>query len=212
MNAVFGDGGPLVILSAIGDEGKEVYDLVRRFTDREFTLASMRVDDWNRDLSPWEADAVSGGERFGGGAQSYLDKLVGETIPDILKGLPQEPSGKIVAGYSLAGLFALWAVCRTDMFDAAVSASGSLWFPGFTEMLKTATVHADKVYLSLGDKESKTRNTVMSTVEERTRKAYEILSARHIETVFEMNPGNHFKDPSLRTAKGIAWALGDRTD
>ncbi|SDB11638.1 hypothetical protein [Butyrivibrio sp. INlla16] len=28
-----------------------------------------------------------------------------------------------------------------------------------------------------------------------------------IETTFEMNPGNHFKDADLRLAKGIAWIL-----
>lgn len=28
-----------------------------------------------------------------------------------------------------------------------------------------------------------------------------------IETTFEMNPGNHFKDADLRLAKGIAWML-----
>jgi len=98
---------------------------------------------------------------------------------------------------------------RTDVFDAAVSASGSLWFPGFTEMMeKEEPLSTPKaVYLSLGDRESKTRNPVMSSVKERTEKALDILSGHGIDSVLEMNPGNHFTEPALRTAKGIAWAL-----
>ncbi len=36
---------------------------------------------------------------------------------------------------AISGLFALWALYRTDFFAGAVSASGSVWFPGFREFV-----------------------------------------------------------------------------
>ena len=198
-----------MILLAIENEGSEVLERIRTLTDADLTMASVRIPDWNRDLSPWEAPAVFGGEPFGGGADAYLKKLTGTCIPRILEGLDSEPPHIIIAGYSLAGLFSIYSLYRTDVFDAAVSASGSLWFPGFTEMMeKEEPLSTPKaVYLSLGDRESKTRNPVMSSVKERTEKALDILSGHGIDSVLEMNPGNHFTEPALRTAKGIAWAL-----
>ena len=50
----------------------------------------------------------------------------------------------------------------------------------------------EKVYLSLGDRESKTRNPVMATVGDRTAKAESMFREMGSEVVFESNPGNHF--------------------
>ena len=51
------------------------------------------------------------------------------------------------------------------------------------------------------------RNALLSTVEDKTGKVYDQYKNKGIETTFEMNPGNHFKDANLRLAKGIAWIL-----
>lgn len=63
----------------------------------------------------------------------------------------------IIGGYSLAGLFALWAAYQTDTFKAVAAASPSIWFPGFVDFMKDREIHTKRVYLSLGDKEEKTR-------------------------------------------------------
>ena len=65
----------------------------------------------------------------------------------------------------------------------------------------------DKVYFSLGDKESHTKNPTMKLVEENTRLLCKNYLEQDIQTVFELNPGNHFQDAELRLAKGIAWIL-----
>ncbi len=206
----FGDsrGVPMVVLNTIEDEGQQVYDAVRSMTDRPFCLVCVRADHWNDSLSPWKAPAVFGDEPFGGFADERLEWMTGTLLPsfdDDGKG----PSRRIMAGYSLAGLFSLYSLYRTDAFDAVVSASGSLWFPGFVEMMETEELarRPECVYLSLGDRESRTKNPVMSTVQSCTERASEILASKGIETVFELNPGNHFRDAPLRTAKGIAWVL-----
>ena len=66
----------------------------------------------------------------------------------------------------------------------------------------------ERVYFSLGDQESRTKNPVMRLVEDNTRKLCDAYAAQGVETTFGRNPGNHFQDAELRLAKGVAWILG----
>ena len=180
-----------------------------------WALAVVHAPDWNRDLSPWPAKAVfRGAPDFGGGAEAWLRELTGAVLPGLRRDLGCPDAPCFLAGYSLAGLFALWALHVCGDFAGAVSASGSLWYPGFAAFAASRPVPAGAaVYLSLGDAESRTRNPVMRTVEDRTR----ALAAQYADfcgdAFFELNPGNHFQDPPGRLAKGIRWilALPDRT-
>ena len=213
---VFGvhPNAPLVVLNTYGDEGAEVFTLTEGMSGKPFTLMSIHINDWNRSMSPWGCPPVFGDEPFTGGADEYLEELTGTLIPSAVDRLGYEPSSIIIAGYSLAGLFALYASCMTDVFDASVSASGSLWYPGFLNFIEKNSIRSSHVYLSLGDKEPKTRNPIMSAVGTATEKVRDILVSEGTDAFFEYNPGNHFRDASLRTAKGIAWTLeriGDRT-
>ena len=115
------------------------------------------------------------------------------------------PSYISIAGYSLAGLFALYALYQTDVFERAASMSGSLWFPDFKEYVFSHEMKRkpDKLYLSLGDKEAKTRNRYLKAVQENTENIAAHFREEEIDVTLEMNPGNHFKDAALRSAKGI---------
>ncbi len=84
---------------------------------------------------------------------------------------------------------------------------GSVWFPGFIDYMKAHAIHAGSIYLSLGDREEKTRNPVMATVGERIREAHELLLSVGTECILEWNKGNHFKDADIRTAKAFAWLM-----
>ena len=51
-------------------------ELIRKLSGRDdFRLVACQVDDWNRDLSPWEAPPVFGKEGFGGKAEKTLQDL-----------------------------------------------------------------------------------------------------------------------------------------
>ena len=50
----------------------------------------------------------------------------------------------------------------------------------------------------------------MEPVERNTAELHEYYRSPGIDTVFELNPGNHFQNPADRLAKGIALVLGDR--
>jgi len=168
--------------------------------------------DWNADLSPWPAKACfRGGEDFAGRAPAQLKWLEGAILQAeaVLPGAEALP--RAILGYSLAGLFALWAAAECGLFDMAASVSGSLWFDGFDRFLKErAGRFASKaVYLSLGDREAKTRNARLACVQEATENARALLADAGAECVFELNPGNHFNDPTGRCARGARWLVGE---
>ncbi len=168
-----------------------------------FSLLAIRTEDWNDDLSPWECPAVFGEKSFAGNARKTLSSLTEEILPSFRGGF----ENVAVGGYSLAGLFALWACTQTDLFRGVAASSPSVWYPGFADYIRQNTVNANAVYLSLGDREEKTRNPVMATAGASIRDIHAILEKYVPETVLEWNPGNHFRDPALRTAKGFAWIL-----
>ena len=183
----------------LGGLGSEVSE-IRRLTGADFYLIALKVKSWNEDLSPWQAPPVFGKEGFGNGAA--------DTLKEVLKHTGDRSKTFYIGGYSLAGLFALWAAYQTDVFKGVAAASPSIWFPGFTDYMRKNSIRADAVYLSLGDKEPRTRNPVMAAVGERIGEAHDLLKEQGIDTVLEYNPGNHFRDADIRTAKAFAWVLG----
>ena len=168
---------------------------------KNFCLKAVKVSNWNKDLSPWPAPAVFGNEDFGDGAGESLDFLLTNVISE------SDYKTIYIGGYSLAGLFALWAGYQTDRFEGIAAASPSVWFPHFTEYMIDNSLQADKVYLSLGNREEKTGNPVMAQVGNKIRESYEIVNGAGKECVLEWNKGNHFKEPDLRTAKAFAWLM-----
>ena len=169
-------------------------------------LAAISGVDWNRELSPWPAPKVfRGGEDFGGEGPAFLDMLVGQIVPPVEARLGFAPVSRAIAGYSLAGLFALWSALQTDVFDRAASVSGSLWFDGFMDYMNSSAPPNGlrRIYLSLGDREKNARNQRMAAVEDRTHQAAEFLREWNIPVMLEMNPGGHFQNIPDRIARGI---------
>ena len=171
-----------------------------------FALAAFAVADWSRDLSPWEAPPVFGKLPFGGRAEATLAFLTDRLLPELRDRLALPESAALcLGGYSLAGLFALWAATRTQLFSAVAAASPSVWFPGWLEEVKAHPIQAPVVYLSLGDREERTKNPLMATVGDCIRALYALLLPDH-RVMLEWNAGNHFQDPELRTARAFSWA------
>lgn len=203
-------GAPIVYLPVVARMGDDVLQCCRDLGCLPFTLVAIGGLDWNRELSVWPCDAITAtSEPFAGEAAAFLHELTHKIIPTIEASLAAPPCLRAIAGYSLAGLFALWACCKTDLFSRAASVSGSLWFPGFAEYLDENLPQGalDVAYLSLGKKEHKTPNRMMREVLADTKRCEQTLQDRGAKTLFEHNPGNHFSEPALRSAKGIAWML-----
>ncbi|MBQ1826696.1 MAG: hypothetical protein II126_01880, partial [Erysipelotrichaceae bacterium] len=151
--------------------------------DDGFTYVSLKVDDWNRELSPWPFSF--GKMSFAGEGEKTLNDLL-RIAEEIEKGRTVEK--RYIAGYSLGALFALYCCCNTELFDGVASCSASMWFEGFKDYFLTRQFARTRLfYLSLGKKEELTRNIVMASVGNNTRDIYEHLKTKGYQTVLEMN-------------------------
>ena len=177
-----------------------------------FLFAAIPVESWNDALSPWEAPAVWGKQGFGGKAADTLCFLTEQVISTLKRQYPLPENVKIIlGGYSLAGLFALWASTQTNLFYGIAAASPSVWFPGWMKFEQQHPIQAQRVYLSLGDKEEHTKNAVMAAVGDHIRTLHSRLAERGTDCTLEWNSGGHFKNADLRTAKAFRWAMEEHT-
>ena len=197
---------PLIVFNTFEGDGEDVYQALENMGCTSFNLLVVGNIDWNHDMSPWYMHSIYSKEKsFSGGADEYMKLLIDEILPKAKELIEGEPKFTGIAGYSLAGLFAVYAMYKTDVFDRVASMSGSLWFSDFIEYCKRNEYKRlpDKIYFSLGDKEANTRNPVLKTVQDKTIELSEYFKILGSEVIFELNPGNHFTDTILRSAKGI---------
>ena len=182
-------------------------DALRWQTAHPFLLVAVPVENWNDDLSPWSAPPAWGRQGFGGGAEDTLAWLE-QAVPGIRRQYSVKENGKgVLGGYSLAGLFALWAATRTDTLYGVAAASPSVWFPGWAEYEAAHPIQAQRVYLSLGDREEHTKNQTMAAVGDNIRALHSALTWRGKDCILDWNAGGHFKDADLRTARAFAWTM-----
>ena len=197
---------PLIVFNTFEGDGEDVYQALQNMDCTSINLLVVGNIDWNHDMSPWYMPSIYSKEKsFSGGADEYLKLLIDEILLKAKELIEGEPEFIGIAGYSLAGLFAVYAMYKTDVFDRVACMSGSLWFSDFIEYCKRNEYKRlpDKIYFSLGDKEANTRNPVLKTVQDKTIELSEYFKSLRTEVIFELNPGNHFTDVNFRSAKGI---------
>ena len=200
------------------------------------SLVNVGVDLWEENFSPWCAPRVfAKGPNFGNGAQKTLDTLINQVIPWTESELTEPPAYRMLVGYSLAGLFSLWAgvtqagvspqVARgcqpgaaAPQFGASVATfqrigavSGSFWFPGFLDyvdqQLRRGVVDLTHAYLSLGDREARTPNPQIMHVRENAELLASKLEKAGVTSTFELNRGNHFQNVEGRMQKALDWLV-----
>ena len=179
-------------------------------TDRNFSLVAFKIEDWNSELTPWEMPLLRGKGNFGDGATRTLEFIKNDLIPALSECIDTGNNGikYILGGYSLAGLFSLWSGYQTDIFEGIAAVSPSVWYKKWIEYVETEKPLSEKIYLSLGDTEEKTKHQILSKIGDNIRKQHEILEkSENVKTVLEWNEGNHFQNPDIRTAKGFLWVM-----
>ena len=201
------------------------------------SLVNVGVDLWEENFSPWCAPRVfAKGPNFGDGAQKTLDTLINQVIPWTESELTESPAYRMLVGYSLAGLFSLWAGvsqqvargCQPGVpaapqlsagtapqpaatFQRIGAVSGSFWFPGLLDyvdrQLSEGVVGLTHAYLSLGDREARTPNPQIIHVRENAELLASKLQNAGITTTFELNRGNHFQNVEGRMQKALNWLV-----
>ena len=199
------------------------------------SLVNVGVERWEENFSPWCAPRVfAKGSNFGDGAQKTLDTLINQVIPWTESELTDPPAYRVLVGYSLAGLFSLWAgvtqagVSRSGTpqqvargcqpgdtpiptFQRIGAVSGSFWFPGLLDyvdqQLNGGAVGLTHAYLSLGDREARTPNPQIMHVRENAEFLASKLEKAGITSTFELNRGNHFQNVEGRMQKALDWLV-----
>ena len=178
---------------------------------RPAALVALEPLDWNRDFSPWPEPGIRPGETFSGGAQARL-RQVEAAKAELERSLPllPGPENAAVFGYSLGGLMALYALCKSRAFGLCGALSPSLWYEGFLDFLReNLPAPGARVYLSLGKKEEKVRSPRFSRVGEGVRQAYallgECLGADRVH--LQWFDGGHGTEPGRRMLEGLRWLL-----
>ena len=194
--AILGDLKACTFLMYLVDESNpEDYEQIYQQISNEFQLCMIAVfiHDWQGELSPWVAPAIFGKHDFAGNNQIETNQLY-------------------LCGYSLAGLFSLWASSQTNLFKKIAAVSPSVWYLNFVEYMQQNPIQTREVYMSLGDKEANAKNKVMATVKDCFDAVIQILQKQDIALTYEYNPGNHFQDVELRMTKGIQQLLLGRIE
>jgi len=208
---IWGDtpGGPIIYLNVFEGNGEDVWARCQELDCPDFSLVAVSPPDWDDALSPWPSEPISNDGRSCGGHAAGQLALLTERIMPVVEAQQGTPPWSGIAGYSLAGLLAVWSPFATGAFARVASVSGSLWYPGFIDLARShePVRMPDRAYLSLGSKEAHAGNRMMRSVGEATQALHELYQAHGVETLFEKNPGNHFRETALRTARGIAWLL-----
>lgn len=199
---------PLVLLIA----GEEAAETIYSTDKKTINLLSISLLDWNADLSPWPSPGLFGKSgSFAGNASSFLH-WIEQTVKPWAQKMVQCDTVLLV-GYSMGGLFALYALYHSTWFTSFCCVSGSVWYPHFFDYCLNEPIKRipDSIYFSLGTKEIKTRHPDL----QKTGKIMEALASfyreKGIDTIFEWNPGTHFTDPAQRIIKAIHWTLAQIT-
>lgn len=176
-------------------------------SDHGFAIAAFNCADWAQSLMPWPDAAVSRETQVGLHAHATLDYVEHALLPWLRSHYGNLPC--IIGGYSLGGLFALWAACESNAFHAVAAASPSLWIKDWIGYAMSHQPMAAKVYLSLGDREEHCRNQRMRLIGDCVRRQHDILKAQigDSHTTLEWNPGGHFGNEAERTARAFAWCM-----
>lgn len=182
-----------------------------------FILVNIKPKKWNDDYTPWPSKGIAGNsEDFGGKADNYIETLLYKIKPYIDTNYRTKADYKhnILIGYSLGGLLSIYALYRCEVFGRIGSLSGSLWYDKWIDYMSLNNPRNKdaKVYLSLGIKESKSRNPRMASVGRCTEKAFEMLQeqlSREANIKLDWNNGGHFTEINQRFIKAILWLVKD---
>lgn len=201
-------------------------DLIAQASPTGFAMVFFDCVEWARALMPWADDAVSRDAEVGRHAPDTLRFIEHTLLPWLRERFGALPC--IIGGYSLGGLFALWAARNTDAFAAVAAASPSLWIKGWGEYaaahpilspqatnqkskLKTqnSELRSSAIHLSLGDREEHCRNQRMKRIGDCVRAEHTLLCQQLSPTAVTLrwHEGGHFGAEAERTAEAFAWCI-----
>ena len=110
-------------------------------------------------------------------------------------------------GYSLGGLASVYLSYLIDDISGFASLSGSLWYPNFMDFIinKNINKNIDRVYLSIGNRDTKGLNGRFKDAINNTKEVAEVFKYKGVKAMFELNEGTHFDNVEERILKGLCY-------
>lgn len=170
--------------------------------------------DWQNVFSPWPHEGIPANTPdFKGESAAFLSRLINKVVPEVEKGMGLDAGvERDLVGVSMSGLFALWQWMQCDFFKSIISLSGSFWYPGFMDWMRTIHIPAKQgsAYFLLGKKEPHASVREFRCVGENTEAIVDLLSRAGIKTEFEWVPGDHFSNALPRLDRAFEHLYGTR--
>ena len=195
-----------------GDQFAEPFNrwIIKHHPPLNFVLlnANNRTDDY----TPWPLQASETMPMdFEGKAEEHLSFISTHVIPfcESEYGLASSAEKRVIGGYSLGGLFSLYAAVNTDLFGTVLSCSSSLWYPGFLDYLKEHPFKAahSKLYMSVGDQEGTTATNLTAAQTSNTIALKDFYEPKFEPNDFKfiLEEGNHGNNISRRVERAVEW-------
>lgn len=203
---LFGTGGLQAPIIYVIDLPYHPFEVGAAARDCVSTIVKVPVNEWDDSLTPWAAPGLYHGDAdFKGEAAVTLEELLDEAVPAIERAEGLAPAKRAICGYSLGGLFALYAFVHSDRFDACGCLSGSVWYEGWVNHLRSLdfTAAGRYAFLSIGSNEKHARESILHTVQDNMEACAEILRSQGCEADFVVGPGGHFDHAQERFAAGF---------
>ncbi|MDO4203945.1 MAG: hypothetical protein Q4D07_05600 [Selenomonadaceae bacterium] len=161
---------------------------------------------WEDALTPWPEPGLSSkGPQFGGKGRDLIRAYWKKIIPKAEQMVVIKPCCRIISGYSLAGLWGVYAGWESGLFERVAVASASLWYEGFLDYLKTKEPASSlrRIHMALGRKEAKARNPRLARIGEATAEARTLMQQKGVTSNLVMTEGGHFTNAASRLADTI---------
>ena len=195
-----------------GDQFEEAFN--HWITNHRAALNFVLIASNNRtaDYTPWPLQASETMPiDFGGKAEEHLSFITTHVIPfcESEYGFASSTEKRVMGGYSLGGLFSLYAAVNTDLFGTVLSCSSSLWYPDFLDYLKEHPFKAahSKLYMSVGDQEGTTATNLTAAQTSNTIALKDFYEPKFQagDFKFTLEEGNHGNDISGRAWRAVEW-------
>ena len=195
-----------------GDQFAEPFNrwIIKHHPPLNFVLlnANNRTDDY----TPWPLQASETMPMdFEGKAEEHLSFISTHVIPfcESEYGFASSAEKRVIGGYSLGGLFSLYAAVNNDLFGTVLSCSSSLWYPDFLDYLKEHPFKAThpKLYMSVGDQEGTTATNLTAEQTSNTIALKDFYEPKFQagDFKFTLEEGNHGNNISGRAWRAVEW-------
>lgn len=186
--------------------GEWIEEAAQRF---DVSIVAVTGMDWDDDMTPWPAPGEPpGSPDFKGYAPRFLSSLIDNVLPETERRLDiAHDAERTLCGVSLSGLFTLWQWMVNDTFHNIISLSGSFWYAGFVEWIKSQPIprKSGKACFLLGNQEAKTKVKAFQPVQKDTMEIVRYLHDNGIDDMFELVPGNHYQYADRRLDRAFTW-------